>query len=525
MRRKIQLGEGETERVACASASAFRALDTVTGEAWGAEALAERVGWLTSLVETLCTGVTSAHWNRPDLAQLASGTGFSGARLPSNAWMAVRTLGWGAVVPDGLYLPDRVRRVAEEQAGRALRSAWWRSEITDAILATWPTGPDADPLRRTEAQWAALRGRVRMGRRWRPPCCADGPGRWSPSRRHTGACPPMCALEGAPGGGRQVVLAAADKQLSTLTRCEDDPAHFAVLTVRLPVRPDPRTRADWRLTVIRFRLPPTVPQTAALHVPTLRLHGGRLRLDVAFTTAAPRTRPGGHTRAVAFDYGLNTLLTGGALTLAGDAQPTVLADGRPVFFRPDGILAKADRLRTLGEHLWTKTAHLQSLVDGRAVGGQWPEPLTEAKLAVLKAEHTAVSRRRTQLNEQLARAAARFMVETARAANATVIYLEDLRDMEARGRAVPSTPACPPPYAGRSSPTPGTRPPFTASRWSSSQPGAPRSTAPAASASSATMPPPTVRSRAGNGPPAPTLRAGTARTAMWPPGSASAPAA
>ncbi|MCX5603729.1 transposase [Streptomyces phaeochromogenes] len=435
MRRKIQLGEGETERVACASASAFRALDTVTGEAWGAEALAERVGWLTSLVETLCTGVTSAHWNRPDLAQLASGTGFSGARLPSNAWMAVRTLGWGAVVPDGLYLPDRVRRVAEEQAGRALRSAWWRSEITDAILATWPTGPDADPLRRTEAQWAALRGACPDGQAVAASVLRGRTRQVVAFQTAYGRLPAdVCALEGAPGGGRQVVLAAADKQLSTLTRCEDDPAHFAVLTVRLPVRPDPRTRADWRLTVIRFRLPPTVPQTAALHVPTLRLHGGRLRLDVAFTTAAPRTRPGGHTRAVAFDYGLNTLLTGGALTLAGDAQPTVLADGRPVFFRPDGILAKADRLRTLGEHLWTKTAHLQSLVDGRAVGGQWPEPLTEAKLAVLKAEHTAVSRRRTQLNEQLARAAARFMVETARAANATVIYLEDLRDMEARGK-------------------------------------------------------------------------------------------
>ncbi|MFE9648297.1 hypothetical protein ACFYO0_30120 [Streptomyces sp. NPDC006365] len=157
MRRKIQLGEGQTERVACASVSAFRGLDTVTGEVLGTQVLAGRVGWLTSLVEELCTQVTSPHWNRPDLARLASGRDCSGARLPSNAWMALRTLGWGASVPDGLYLPDRVRRVAEEQAGRALRSAWWRSEITDAVLATWPVGPDADPLRRTETQWAALR--------------------------------------------------------------------------------------------------------------------------------------------------------------------------------------------------------------------------------------------------------------------------------------------------------------------------------------------------------------------------------
>jgi hypothetical protein len=281
-----------------------------------------------------------------------------------------------------------------------------------------------------------------------------------------------------------------------------------VLSVRLPVRPDPRTRADWHATVIRFRLPPTIPLAAALHAPTLRVRSGRLRLDVAFTTAAPTTRRDGHVRAVAFDYGLNTLLTGGTLTLTGGAQPTVLTDGQPVFFRPNGVLAKADRLRILAEHLWTKTTHLQSLVDGRAMAGQRPEPLTTAKLTVLKAEHAAVSRRRTKLNEQLAKAAARFMVDTARAANATVIYLEDLRDMESRGK-------------GRTLNT-GIRPRRAGSRWSSSRPGAPRNTAPAACTPSVTMPPPTARSRAGNGRPAPTPCVVTARTATWPPGSGSA---
>ncbi|WP_405519412.1 zinc ribbon domain-containing protein [Streptomyces canus] len=436
MRRKIQLGQGETERVACVSASAFRGLDTVTGEVWGPEVLAERVGWLTSLVEALCTQVTSAHWNRPDLARLASGRDCSGARLPSNAWMAVRTLGWGAVVPAGMYVPDRVRRVAEEQAGRALRSAWWRSEITDAVLATWPAGPDADPLRRTETEWAVLRAACPDGQAVAASVLRSRTRQIAAFQAAQGGRLPVdvCALESAPGGGRQVVLAAADKQLCTLTRCPDDPAHYGMLTVRLPARPDPRTRADWHPTVIRFRLSPTIPLNAALHVPTLRVRGGRLRLDVVFTAAAPATRRDRHTRAVAFDYGLGTLLTGGTLTLTGGAQPTVITDGQPVFFRPDGVLAKADRLRILGEHLWTKTAHLQALVDGRTMAGQWPAPSTCAKLAALKVDHAAVSMRRSKLNEQLAKAAARFMVETAQSARATVIYLEDLRDMEARGK-------------------------------------------------------------------------------------------
>lgn len=240
MRRKIKLGEGETERVACASAPAFRGLDAVSGEGLGAQMLAGRIGWLTSLVETLCSEVTSAHWNRPDLARLASGIDRCGARLPSNAWMALRTLGWGATMPEGLYAPDRVRRVAEEQAGRALRAAWWRNGLTDAVLATWPNGPGADPLRRTEGEWTTLRA-----------ACPDGQAVAASVLRartrqvaafqaaHRGLLPDgICALEAAPSGGRQVVLAAADKQLCTLARCEQDPAHYAVLSVRLPVRPE-----------------------------------------------------------------------------------------------------------------------------------------------------------------------------------------------------------------------------------------------------------------------------------------------
>lgn len=115
-------------------------------------------------------------------------------------------------------------------------------------------------------------------------------------------------------------------------------------------------------------------------------------------------------------------------------QPAVLTDGQPVFFRVDGVLAKADRLRVQAEQLWAKAAHLQALTEGHAASGRRPDPLTAAKLAVLRAEHARVSRKRGRLNEQLARAAAHFMVGHARAARASVIYLEDLRDMEARGK-------------------------------------------------------------------------------------------
>ncbi|MGW0392331.1 zinc ribbon domain-containing protein [Streptomyces sp. NPDC003042] len=53
---------------------------------------------------------------------------------------------------------------------------------------------------------------------------------------------------------------------------------------------------------------------------------------------------------------------------------------------------------------------------------------------MLRSEHARVSRRREKLNAQIAKTAARFMVDHARAARASVVYLEDLRDMEARGK-------------------------------------------------------------------------------------------
>lgn len=431
MRRKIALGEGETERVSCASASAFRGVDTVSGEVLPGPVLLQRVGWLASLVEAMCAPVIGGHWSWMEVAHLASGISPSGVKLPSDAWMALRTLGWTATAPAGVYVPDRVRRVAEEQAGRVLRSAWWRAQVMDAVLDTWP----ADPFKRTDVEWEALRAACPDGAAV-PPSVLRARTRQVAGFKaaHHRMPEGLCEVEDAPGGGAQVVLAAADRQLTTLERCTQDPAHFAVLTVRLPVRSDPRTRADWHPVLIRFRLPATVPSTAALHAPTLRLRQGRLRLDVAHTHPVPKTAREGHTRAVAFDYGLGTLLTGGTLTLSGGVQPGVFTTGQPVFLRVDGVLAKADRLRIQAERLWSKAAHLHTLIEGRYARGQRPDALLTAKLAVLRTEHARVSARRSRLNAQIARSAARFMVDHALAARAPVIYPEDLRDMEARGK-------------------------------------------------------------------------------------------
>ena len=79
------------------------------------------------------------------------------------------------------------------------------------------------------------------------------------------------------------------------------------------------------------------------------------------------------------------------------------------------------------ERLHTKADHYQ-----RLIGDDQQHDLA-GKHAVLRDEIQYVSARRRNLNDALAWAAARWTVDQAIAARASVIYLEDLRSMEARG--------------------------------------------------------------------------------------------
>ncbi|MEV0400184.1 hypothetical protein [Actinoallomurus sp. NPDC050550] len=82
------------------------------------------------LVFGMVSVLMTDHWKAADVDQLASGKDFGGRGLPSNAWMALRRLGWVVAVAEGVKVNDRIVRMAQEQAGRGLRSAKWRSDLT-----------------------------------------------------------------------------------------------------------------------------------------------------------------------------------------------------------------------------------------------------------------------------------------------------------------------------------------------------------------------------------------------------------
>jgi len=96
-------------------------------------------------------------------------------------------------------------------------------------------------------------------------------------------------------------------------------------------------------------------------------------------------------------------------------------------FRAAGILAKQHRLRRCSKRLHAKADRYRRLMAGDDAHA------LAAKHQVLTNEIRHVSARRSNLNTALAAAAARWTVDQAIAAGATVIHVEDLRSLEAKG--------------------------------------------------------------------------------------------
>jgi hypothetical protein len=318
----------------------------------------------------MATGLVAAHWSEADLGVLAGGVGADGRPLPVNGWTAMRRLGWTALPPAGVVVSDRVRRIAEEEAARVLRSAVYRQAVVAALLSTWP----ADPTARSGEEWGALRAVLPDG--------VDAATIRNRTRHiaaflnRQGRLPAgLCELEEPPRVAAQVSLAAADRQHVVVRRV--DATRVRVWT-QLPTCPAPVSYRDWAWHALDVALPPTVPAAAAVCSPTLRPDRDRVRVDLPWRVPNAPPRLVGHTRGIGADWGLNTLLTGSVADLDTDGRVTV--DGRPLRFDAAGVSAKLVRLRRHREQLKTKLDHLVRLRDGRP---QTVDPALAAKIATL----------------------------------------------------------------------------------------------------------------------------------------------
>ncbi|HUR05952.1 MAG TPA: transposase, partial [Nonomuraea sp.] len=411
-----------SDLTATASCTAYAAVVEASGEVVSQPLLVRRVAWLAGLAGDLTARLVAARWNAADLDALAFGVGLDGRVLPSKGWMALRRLGWAVSPEPGVHVCDRVLRCAQEQAARLLRLALHRRRLVAAIVATWPHDAGA----RTGAEWEALRALLPDG-----VSAADIRNRTRQIRayldQHEVFPADLTELEEPPNVAAQVVLAAADRQLLTLQRTGN---HSARLRVRLPLVESPSSAKDWAWHVLPVALPPTVPPEARLCTPTVRVTKGRVRVDLPFQTPIGFAPATGHVIGCGFDWGLNTLLTGVAGRLT---DGRVICDGRPLAYDASGISAKLHRLRAEREHLAAKRRHLEKLL-ARITPAESRYVTLSTACQALGVEHERLCARIRHVNKALTWSAARWAVDQAVAAGATVIYLEDLATLEARGR-------------------------------------------------------------------------------------------
>ncbi|MEV6031699.1 transposase [Nonomuraea sp. NPDC052116] len=182
--------------------------------------------------------------------------------------------------------------------------------------------------------------------------------------------------------------------------------------------------------MLPITLPPTVPPQAKLCTPTLRVKDGRVRVDLPFQIPISFAPATGHVSGMGFDWGVNTLLTSVTGSLA---EGRVISDGWPLTYDASGISAKLHRLRAEREHLAAKHQHQERLLTGMTVTDPRFAQLTKARQSI-GVEHERLCARIRHLNKALAWSAARWTVDQTVADAATVIYLENLATLEARGR-------------------------------------------------------------------------------------------
>jgi IS605 OrfB family transposase len=368
----------------------------IGGRALPSREVTERVEWLLDITAEIAQDALLAHWDWDGIDSLAAKTTPDGRPRPAKAYKHYTRL-WGAPLLD-LEVSSRVVRSALELAGRQLRSAAHRMVVTTQLLN------EVNP----EDCLDAVTGR-NMRRRI---------GKFHDS---TGSIPAdFFELEpDAPQLPHQLPLGPSDSHYHSIKWVGDD----AVLTLKLPKVARPMTRRDWEDVELVLATPPHI-QGLKLRAPTLRVVDASVVVDLPVEHPEPPTAPGG--RVLGGDWGSRRLMTATVVTPApGNGHKSFPStDGRPMFYDPSGLLARAGRQSVIAEKLHKKIAHLEKLLTQRH------DPLAAEKLEVLRTEHARVSKARRDLHKDVARGCARWLLEQARAAECSVIALEDLATLE-----------------------------------------------------------------------------------------------
>lgn len=395
---------------------------TETGLVVNEKLLVLRVGYFLNLTADLTAEALNSHWTQTDLLFYLKP---EQSNFAYKAWG--ETFGWSSLdqrkIGDGSYAPSRVGWLALESAGRTLRSCGFRSDIFQAIFK------DDLSLLPSKAQGVPLRNSYRAIANY--------------EAKHHGQKPTsFFDLEPtAPKVTPQLLLAASDQQIFEMDN--------ETFKIKLPVVAQPKSPADWVWHYLPYKLPEHLTGTPCR--PTLRIDQKQhliadLPMERKPEVVEPMTASEKEAdkqaqlmqKCLAFDWGANTPLVGTCLWL-DPLTGLPVSDGRPFWFKADGLIGKTHRLQRLTERL-TRKLDKQSEYLGipvetppALVAGLIqlrPKDKVNHKRTMLWLERERVSARYNHLLDQLAHLVSRWAVEQALARGCKIIYLEDLNTLE-----------------------------------------------------------------------------------------------
>ena len=387
------------------------AIDEVTGEVVDAGPL---IGWLLGLVVDLSADLMGRCWRPVTFTTLQQGVDARGRKLPPTAAVVAQRLGWIPQLPAGVYVSSRVVRLAQANVVPILKTLAYRDRLIPLVVAALDEEGHLDASRLGEecrdVSAAFVRSLARQVRR----VGADEESS-------------ITQLQSVPAVPNLARLGAVDAQLAQLDAA--DPAGV-LLRIMLPITAAPAGRADWRWYKLWCPLPSHLKgrDIRTWHLPTISMHRGAPLLRFAITEAVAEPGTANATAALGIDWSPASL---GAATVVAETDGQLLTDARTHVYNDRGLGQRLARLQSEGECLTAKIDRLTGLV---ANAPEATQVRLHSKIAVLRRARSALGAKRRRINRELAFDFAKTMTTMATGSGAGVIAVEDLRDLESRGR-------------------------------------------------------------------------------------------
>jgi Putative transposase DNA-binding domain len=374
-----------------------------------------RIGWLLDLVADLSTELMHRCWRPATFSALHEGVDSLGRKLPSTAAVVAQRLGWIPQPAPGVYAPSRVARLAQALVVPILKTLAHRDRLIPHVVAALDEHGHLDTARLDERHCGDV--------------SAAFVGNLARQLRRNGGeqITSVTQLQSVPRVARLARLGAVDAQLAQLDGAD---ATGVWLRIKLPLTAAPATPADWAWHTLWCPIPAhlTHRDIRIWHLPSICVHRGAPLLRFSITEAVPDPGTATATAAQGIDWSPASL---GAATVVADRDGQLITDARTHVYNDRGLGVRLARLQTEGQQLSAKIDRLTRLAANAPAPTQ---TRLNAKIAVLQQHRGAIGAKRRRINRDIAFDFAKTMTAMAIDSGAGVIAVEDLRDLEARGR-------------------------------------------------------------------------------------------